>query len=412
MGGKGWPVSLLASVHIGRQTILRANGELYGYELLFRDTAKASAASGDGDAATTATIIAAFSEFDIEDLLNGRRGFVNLSRSFITGALPLPFGPDGAALEILETIERDDEAIAGVQRLAAEGYQIVLDDFVWTREAEPLLRLAEIVKIDVLALRWDEVLENLERCRPFGVRFLAEKVEDGEMMRRCVEAGFELLQGYHLGRPETRSSRTLSPSQAQAVKILGRLIDPDVTPAQVEGAVLQDPALMYRLLRIANSASFGLTRTVSSIKDTLVLVGLTRLRAWLLLLSLSPQGGSDIGLISALIRASTCEAIARRGGSIKPDAAFTLGLLDGLAESLGLSAFQLQTVLPVLAPELAQALAGGSGAMRTLLDAVRAYESAELEQIWAGDISLLALSESYLDALAWTTEVTRDISSA
>jgi c-di-GMP-related signal transduction protein len=301
--------------------------------------------------------------------------------------------------------------VAGVQRLAAEGYKIVLDDFVWTPGSEPLLDLAEIVKIDVLALSWDDVVENLERCRPYDVRMLAEKVEDAAMMQRCVEAGFELFQGYHLGRPETRTSRTLSPSQAQTVQLLGRLSDPEVSPTQVENAVLRDPALMYRLLRIANSASTGLTRQVSSIKETLVLVGLDRLRAWLLLLSMSPQQGADIGLITALIRASTCEATARRGGRIRPDAAFTLGLLDGLAESLGVTPNQLQNLLPVLAPELATALAGGEGAMRSLLDAVRAYESAELGPIIAGDIPLLELSESYLDALAWTTEVTRDINS-
>jgi EAL and modified HD-GYP domain-containing signal transduction protein len=407
-----WPASTLAAVHVGRQTILRADGELYGYELLFRDAAMASFATGDGDAATTATILAAFSEFNIEDLLNGRRGFVNLSRSFITGELPLPFGPDQASLEVLETIERDAEAIAGVQRLAAEGYQIVLDDFVFSAEAGPLLELADIVKIDVLALTWDEVLQNLELCRPYNVRFLAEKVEDAEMMQRCIDVGFELFQGYHLGRPETHTTQTLSPSQAQALEILGRLSAPDVTPAQVEDAVLRDPALMYRLLRIANSAATGLTRTVSSIKDTLILVGLTRLRAWLLLLSMSPPGGSDIGLVTALIRASTCEAIARRGTTIRPETAFTLGLLDGLAESLGLSAFQLQNLLPVLSPDLASALAGGESEMRTLLDAVRAYERAEMDHVWPGDIPLLALSESYLDALAWTTEITRDINSA
>jgi len=403
----GGHASSLAPVHIARQTILTAAGRLYGYELLFRDTARAGTAAHDGDSATTATIIAAFSEFSIEKLLDGRRGFVNLSRSFITGKLPLPFAPEAAALEILETIERDAEAIAGVQRLAAEGYEIVLDDFVWTPGVEPLLEVASIVKVDVLALSWDEVLTTLDQVRPFGNRMLAEKIENEEMLNRCIAVGFELFQGYHLGRPETRSTNTISPSQARALQILGRLSAPDVSPTSVEDEVLSDPALMYRLLRIANSASTGLDRPVSSIRETLVLVGLTRLRAWLVLLSMSSPGGSAIGLTNALIRASTCEGAARRAGSIRADAAFTLGLLDGLAESLGVPPAELTTLLPFLAPDLAAALQGEPGPMRDLLDAVRAYEAANDDLMRSSGISLSALSESYLDALAWTTTVTR-----
>ena len=398
-------------MHIARQTILTATGLLYGYELLFRDTARAGTAVSDGDSATTATIIAAFSEFSVEKLLDGRRGFVNLSRSFITGELPLPFAPEAAALEILETIERDAEAIAGVQRLAAEGYEIVLDDFIWTPGVEPLLEVASIVKIDVLALTWDRVLETIEQCRPFGNRLLAEKIEDEEMLNRCIAAGFELFQGYHLGRPETRSTNTISPSQTRALQILGRLSSPDVTPAGVEDEVLRDPALMYRLLRIANSASTGLDRPVSSIRETLVLVGLTRLRAWLVLLSMSSPGGSAIGLTNALIRASTCEGTARRAGSVRADAAFTLGLLDGLADSLGISTAELPSLLPFLATDLVAALQGEPGPMLDLLKAVRAYEAADDVLLLSSGISLAALSDSYLDALAWTTSVTRtDIS--
>ncbi len=399
--------SSLDPVHIARQTILTADGRLYGYELLFRDTARAGSAAHDGDGATKATIVAAFSEFSVEKLLDGRRGFVNLSRSFITGELPLPFAPEAAALEVLETIERDEEAIAGVQRLAAEGYEIVLDDFVWTPGCEPLLEVASIVKIDVLALSWDQVLETIEICRPYGNRLLAEKIEDEEMLNRCIDVGFELFQGYHLGRPETRSTQTISPSQTRALQILGRLSAPDVTPVDVEEEVMRDPALMYRLLRIANSASTGLDRPVSSVKETLVMVGLTRLRAWLVLLSMSSPGGSAIGLTNALIRASTCEGTARRWGNVRSDTAFTLGLLDGLADSLGLASDDLPNLLPFLAPELVTALTGGAGPMLDLLNAVRAYETADDELMLNSGISLSTLSESYLDALAWTTDVTR-----
>jgi c-di-GMP-related signal transduction protein len=396
-----------ATVHVGRQAIQNADGDLYGYELLFRDTSKVRHATHAGDGATTSTVLAAFSEFDVGDLLAGRRGFVNLSRRFITGELPLPFGPDTAGLEILETIERDAEAVAGVKRLSALGYQIVLDDFVWTAGAQPLVELADIVKIDVLALNWDEVRETMALVKPFDVRLLAEKIEDNTMMRRCIDEGFDLFQGYHLGRPETLTARTLGPAQAQALNILGLLSDPDITPSEVSEAVRRDPALTYRLLRIANSASAGLNRPVSSLGDALVMVGLIRLRAWLVLMSLTPTNGAVADVIAALVRAGTCERVARRVGPIRPDIAFTLGLLDGLAESLDLSPSALVEQLPLLGRELTEALAGRPGTMRDLLDAVLDYERADLERLGMSEIPLWVLAESYLEALAWTTETSR-----
>ena len=52
-----------SAVHVGRQPIYDETGRLYGYELLFRDAAGSTAADGNGDAATTRTILAAFTAF-------------------------------------------------------------------------------------------------------------------------------------------------------------------------------------------------------------------------------------------------------------------------------------------------------------------------------------------------------------
>jgi c-di-GMP-related signal transduction protein len=112
-------------------------------------------------------------------------------------------------------------------------------------------------------------------------------------------------------------------------------------------------------------------------------------------------------VIAALVRAGTCERVARRVGPVRPDIAFTLGLLDGLAESLDLSPSTLVEQLPLLGPDLTWALGGGAGTMRDLLDAVLAYEHADMERLALSEIPLSVLAESYLEALAWTTETSR-----
>jgi len=394
-------------VHVGRQPILDDAGRLYGYELLFRGTAHAtvSGAPGtgaDADAATTATILSAFSEFGSQ-LLGGRLGFVNLTKAFIVGELPVPFPPSTGILEVLETVEVDDDVVAGAAARVAEGHRLALDDFVYGEQWDPLLGLAEIVKLDVLEPTWDEVLETIERCRPFGVRLLAERVENAAMLQRARAAGFELFQGFHLGRPQTLSMERLGPGQAVALQLLSRLADPGVTASDVEKVLRTDPALTMRLLKIANSAGSG-RRQLASIRDAVVLVGLARLRAWMVLIATESAGTQREQVSLAMIRARTCELMAPTvSRDVRPDTAFTLGLLHGVSEALGVPRHEFVAGLPALSDELRAALAGDPGPLRTILDAVLCYEAGDVDAL-ADDPTVTAhLAGAYLDALAWTT---------
>jgi EAL and modified HD-GYP domain-containing signal transduction protein len=304
---------------------------------------------------------------------------------------------------VLETVEVDDAVVDGATARVAEGHRLALDDFVYGEEWEPLLHLAEIVKLDVLQPTWDEVLETVERCRPFGVRLLAERVEDAETLERARAAGFELFQGYHLGRPQTLSMERLGPGQAIALQLLARLSDPDVTAADVEKVLRTDPTLSVRLLKIANSAESG-RRQLGSIRDAVVLVGLARLRAWMVLIATEGTGSQREQVSTAMIRARTCELVAPTvSKDVRPDTAFTVGLLHGVSEALGIPVERFLDGLPALSDELRSALSGEPGPLRDVLEAVLAYEQGRLADILDGPTTAGRLATAYLDALAWTT---------
>lgn len=403
----------IATVHIGRQPVYDATGALYGYELLFRPTADATSSGipgWDGDTATTSTILTAFSEFDPDDLLGGRLGFINLTTAFLVGEIPVPFGPEHAVLEVLETIALDDASLAGARHLVNQGYRLALDDFIWSADASAFLDLAHIVKVDVLDRDWDRIEETARACRPHGVRLLAERVEDDEMLARCKKLGFELFQGFLLGRPQTLSTESITPGDALALQLITRLGEPDTTAEQVESLLRTDPALTYRLLRIANSAAYGQTRTLSSIRDAVVLVGLAKLRAWLVLVQLSGMTGSAELLTDALVRARTCELVAGGTPGVRPEVAFTLGLLHGIAEILGLGAEGLLRSLPSLGDELEAALHGTLGPLRAVLDSVLAYQRCHTGPPSAGSDYAPDITGSYLAALAWAGTSHRDTS--
>jgi EAL and modified HD-GYP domain-containing signal transduction protein len=109
---------------------------------------------------------------------------VNLTREFLVGELPVPFDPGQTVLEVLETIEVDDEVEAGVRRLAAAGYRIAIDDFVWGTPAERLLPLADYVKLDLLDTDAATLAATVRQVREVpGNRLIAERVESAPNVR-------------------------------------------------------------------------------------------------------------------------------------------------------------------------------------------------------------------------------------
>jgi EAL and modified HD-GYP domain-containing signal transduction protein len=396
--------------HIGRQSVHRADGSLFGYELLFRDSSDAETANRHDDAATTATIVAAFSDFSPADLLGGSRGLVNLTRAFLTGERPVPFEPHEAILEVLPGVRVDDALVDGVRALADAGYLIALDDHSLGGPIAPLLPLAHLVKVNVLGRPWPEVAELGQQAGERGLQAVAERVETGDVVERCREAGYCLFQGYWFARPTTLTAPSVGTSRAGALRLLAALADPAVGVSTLEAVLRADPGLTLRLLRASNSAASGLTREVSSIRDAIVVVGLSKLRAWAALFAFA--GSRPEMMTAALARARACELLSEQLDGGRSDVAFTAGLLDGLAESMGQSGEELLSQLPALAPDLAGALVGEPGTLTDILGRVTGYagtpapdqpgprQAAGVRSDRGADG---ALGEIFLSAWSWAT---------
>jgi HD-like signal output (HDOD) protein len=63
-----------------------------------------------------------------------------------------------------------------------------------------------------------------------------------------------------------------------AHSLIGTLNSDDVPLDKVRAAISRDPALTAKLIRLANSARFGLPRQVSSVDDAITMVGLNQVR--------------------------------------------------------------------------------------------------------------------------------------
>jgi EAL and modified HD-GYP domain-containing signal transduction protein len=389
----------VSDVRIGRQGIYDRTRRLVSYELLFRDHS-GLAQFGDGDRATSQVINATFGDFGVERIAGGLPLFINLTRGFLVGELPLPCGPELVVLEVLEEVPVDDELLSHLRRLRSQGYRLAADDFLGEQHRLSLLPLMDYVKIDVQAAgaALSDLIQLVRREAPHA-RLVVERVEDEATFTACVELGADLFQGYVLQRPVLLSASALSPSQVVCMRLAAALTAGDAAAVDVEPLVAADPGLTVRVLRTANSAASGTVGTVRSLRQALVLLGPKALSSWVLLMLLGGVSTARPEDVTAVLtRAHACAALCRDVDAGRTDVAYTVGLLSGVCDVLGLDATELVATTGV-DDEAARALLDRVGPCGRVLSAVVAHERDDADGVRDTGLSLFAVSRAYLDAL-------------
>lgn len=134
-----------------------------------------------------------------------------------------------------------------------------------------------------------------------------------------------------------RKMESLPVQQSAALRVLHLLDDENASSKTISDAVLADPALASRLLRMANSAYYGLSGRVSSLSFAVTVVGLATLRSLAAVGVVAQMGGENSfprGFWRHAVNTATAAAqVAPRLRSDRSDA-FSAGLLCDLGQVL------------------------------------------------------------------------------
>lgn len=400
------------AILFARQPIFDRQLSVAAYELLFRspDGLNAAPAKFDGNLATNEVLLNAFIESTIQEICEGHPAYINMTRERIRE--PIPFAPDHVVLELLETIEWDEKLGLELDQLVKQGYRLALDDFVIENLDTPLLRYASVVKLEYPACPPEKLLHVVSRLKQHRVRVLAEKLETQEDLRRCMEAGCDLFQGYFLARPEIVRGRKMPNNRLSVLKLLAAVNQPEMELQEIMQLIRQDSFLSIRLLRVVNSASLRRSSEITSINTAVMLLGLKRIRALASMLALARLEDKPHALQSlALTRARFAELIAA-GMSLKDkDAAFTVGLFSCIDAFFDAPMEELLEQIP-LHESLRKAILHREGPLGLILRTVLAYEEARWQELpWSeidtAGITAATLAEDYRESVAWSAETVK-----
>lgn len=398
-----------AAALVARQPVFDKSKKVRGYELLFRDSPEAVCASIADQCMATMTVIADAYVCLGPDMAAEPKIMVNFSRAGILAQLPYALPPGRTVVEFGECFLPDAELLAAIKKLKSDGYLMCLDGFRETGGCEPLLALADIIKVDVLDQSPGEVADILDLVGKNGPILLAKRVETAGLFDMARAMGFSWFQGFFFQRPELVPGRKL-PSNQQSRLRLFRLIErEDMDVGNLAEIIQSDVSISYRLLALLNSAAFGLSQKVDSIERAIVVLGWKPLRNWLrvvIFTDLAPRGKSRELSFASVLRGRFMELSAERHFSgVSPSGLFLLGLFSLLDAMLDLPMSEIVTSLP-LDEELKEALCGERNAYTDWLELAACFETADWKRLDAFVEALgldpALVARCYHEALGWT----------
>lgn len=388
-------------VLLARQPILNRKLELFGYELLYRDSHINRAIFSDGDQATARVLVHAFLELGFEATSSGRPIFVNMTPALLQSELVRLLPPARTMLEVLETIHPNEAILDALRRLRGEGYEIVLDDFDPDSGRDALLEIASVVKLDVHGKPEGRLEQDVRKLDGRRKRLVAEKIESHAEFELCKGLGFELFQGYFLSKPELLRGRRTLHGRLGLLRLLGAVHDPDADLQGLEKIVQADVGLSYKLLRYINSAAFSLSAQINSVGHALNLMGIEPVRSWVSLLVLAGLDEKPRELLSlALIRAKTCELLGAALGHGAPSSCFTAGLFSALDALLDCPIEDALAKLPLIS-EVNEAIAQRKGLMGSFVAAALALERGDWASLESSEVPTSKLRQVYSASVRW-----------
>lgn len=401
------PSAVVSTRHLARQPILNIQGHIFAYELLFRGGADAFFI-GDGELASR-TMIDNMIVFGYGKLTAGLPAFINCTADILTGDYISVLPSSMTVLEVLEDVEPTPKIINACRRQKAEGYRIALDDFVYSPSLDPLIRIADFIKIDYRNTTASTRHDLMTKLDSFAGAFVAEKVETQQEYEQACKEGFLLFQGFYFCKPNPLKEAKVPANSHVHLQLLQLLQEHPLNLNAVSAIVKSEPSLTYRLLRVVNSPVCAMRQEIRSIKTALLEIGddfFRRIATLAIVCELS-AGRCEEVVRMALIRARFCETAATHC-SLDSTELYLLGLFSLLDAMLQKPMSEAISPLHLRDP-MREALLGVNNSLRCPLYWLESHESGDFARCDAlatsHGFAPEQLAQDFTDAAQWADEL-------
>jgi len=300
-----------------RLPIFDPKNNLFGYELKFsKDLFQLQQAQTSSDRDSSKIITESMFMIGLDKLVTGKKAFIPFSRNLLLNKFAELLPKDIVGIQLSRELGGDIKVAQTCKELKTKGYTIVLDNFSFQPDYAHLTEFAKFVKVDIT--KTGEYIRKsvIKRLKPRGIKCIMTNVNTNKDFTSSVSLEFDYLQGNFFQKAAVISSREVSSTSFAHYEMLKEIHKTEIDLDNLEHIIKRDVALSYKLLRMINSASFGLKNEIKSIRQALAIMGTLEIKKWFSLILLSSMNEKKPGELirTSLLRAKLMENIAPLAG--------------------------------------------------------------------------------------------------
>jgi len=400
---------------VAKQPIFNNVGEIWGYELLYRnESGKQHAEIQNHDIATLCVATFGFAQAQ-EFCDQSKKIAINFTEKLILDGAPRGLPPEVTVVEIKVENPPNKSLIEALRSLKEEKYRIAIETHGGQVPHDALLAIADIIKIDTAGKTESALEEIFLTVGAIDCMKLAKKVDCRKSVEQLRALGCDLYQGFFFAKPVNLRGRTLKSTQVSKLRILQTIEQPDVDVQSIKESIKADPSITYRLMHFLNSAAFGFQVKIESVAHAIRMIGIKRLKYWLrmaVMVDLNVQGNTPELYVMGLNRGRFLEELVEQGqmASLNPDSMFLFGMLSLIEAMLEVPLDTIIGNLP-LSDDIQSGLFDPDSTYGKYLKLVIALENANASMIEAlcreMGIDQKAVAACYSHAIAWAYQMSQ-----
>jgi c-di-GMP phosphodiesterase len=313
---------------------------------------------------------------------NGPRVSLNVVSESLLSDLLKSRPSSNVMVEIPSFMASNPANLAAIQAVHANGNALLLKG----RPASELPReVLPCFKYSIIDIADDRRAKfGASAAPPPGVTRSIQYVQSGIHNVKDMEESFARGAAAVLGWPiddaitaETATGSMKAQTDLSVIMQLIQQVDAEDDVEKMENTLKRDPALAFKLIKLINSAAFGMSVEISSLRHAIMLLGLKRFKRWLavLLATASKDASLKPMMFAAVRRGMLMEELVRSGGDDEMRGEmFICGVFSLLDRMFRQTFEQLLSTIPV--PErVFEALVHERGPFQPYLALVNALEA-------------------------------------
>lgn len=362
------------------------NHKIFGYELIFQGS---SEDFYDGVDSSSEDTIYTFLVQNMGKVLHEKPVFLTFTPSLLFRNTPRMFGQEKLVIQIEENLIIHPLATPIIKKFRGEGYRFAISNFQFNPKYFSMLEYADFIRVELT----DEIrnqkktldsLDNVVRmAQGFRKKCILANVNTKEDYELAERLKVDYAEGDYVAENCVSKMDKLDYLKGNFFQLVTEISKDEPDVEIIEQIISRDAGLTYSLLKMVNSTYFALRKKTASIRFALVTLGISRMREWVYMLSLSAKEDQEAEEIlkMSFLRATFSQELAKRsyGLGITPSEAYMMGMFSCFVYMVDATMEEILQELPVN-DNIKVALLTREGKPGMLYSLILAYEKAEWKE--------------------------------